>query len=401
MKTQSFGRRESVDTFLIVKTPFFVSHLQGGLLDYREKRENGEEEDNPLTAFPSAGFDTLDIESSTALDMDRKWPDKEGRYWWKLTCKDRREVNDFYWKEDEARGYPDEYSLCLMSSLCGDADNPDAAVEKGKIYIDKNTRRYQVLGEKKDICQGKLPDEIDLSLDANDLKKQVLSYTSKQGDTHPGRAHSKRYWFTVHHAPSGTKIEGFSAEPDKVKRDLRDGKHWSYIQYNECGSIKAWMEEKDRNYLARLQREQKQPSVAVQKEQCVAEEKRQQELKVVAVKKCSENIMSMWAASKTLISPSSSTSLNIAANEIKDELFALPPKGLVIAQANCSYQAKKPDQLSFDKGDELIVLKQRSHRWWFCESGGLQGLAPSSYLDIISQTPTVGGLHSGFMDNSS
>jgi hypothetical protein len=158
------------------------------------------------------------------------------------------------------------------------------------------------------------------------------------------------------------------------------------------------MEEKDRNYGARVQREQEQFNAVAQKEQRAAEGKQQQELEVAAVKKCSTNVMSMWAAPKALIPPTSSsfTSLNIAANEIKNKLPTLSPEELIIARANCSYQAKKPDQLSFDKEDELIVLKQQSNRWWLCESGGLQGLAPSSCLDIISQAATVSDSSTNF-----
>lgn len=75
-----------------------------------------------------------------------------------------------------------------MSDLSDRADNPDAGAAKGKIYIDQNARNYKVLGEKGDMCQGTLPDEIDLSqlslnADHRLLKNQVLSYTSKQGHT--------------------------------------------------------------------------------------------------------------------------------------------------------------------------------------------------------------------------
>ena len=73
---------------------------------------------------------------------------------------------------------------------------------------------------------------------------------------YPDKADSNQYWFTVHHAPSGAKIEGFSSKPDRLKGyPDKEGKYWSYVQYDECGSIKAWMEEKDRNYLKRIKQE--------------------------------------------------------------------------------------------------------------------------------------------------
>jgi hypothetical protein len=71
-----------------------------------------------------------------------------------------------------------------------------------------------------------------------------------------------RYSFIVHHVPTGTKMEGFSQEPDHEKGfPDQYGNYWYYIKYTECGYIKAWMEEKDNNYLARLQREKKQHSI--------------------------------------------------------------------------------------------------------------------------------------------
>jgi serine/threonine protein kinase/ankyrin repeat protein len=198
VKTKSFGRsgcahmNELNSTRLHRLCVFSCAALK----DYREQRENGDKIDAPKEVFPIAGLDGLDIESSN-WQAGSKWPDKEGRYWWKLKCKDGREINDFYWKKDEIRGYPD-------------------------------------------------------------------------------KADSDRYWFSVHHAPSGTKIEGFSVRPDREKGyPDKDGNYWSYVQYDECGSIKAWMEQKDKNYVARLQRE-KEPQQPNAADLRVAEEKQRQ-----------------------------------------------------------------------------------------------------------------------------
>ncbi len=65
------------------------------------------------------------------------------------------------------------------------------------------------------------------------------------------------FWFIIHHKYD-TTIKGFSIEPDYDKGyPDSDEKYWWRIKYTECGAIKAWMEEKDRNYLARLKREEK------------------------------------------------------------------------------------------------------------------------------------------------
>lgn len=75
--------------------------------NYRENRENGEPIDNPKQPFPTAGFDALDVKSSDWQDS-KKWPDKQGRYWWAITLNNGQVVNDFYWMEDKGRGFPDK-----------------------------------------------------------------------------------------------------------------------------------------------------------------------------------------------------------------------------------------------------------------------------------------------------
>ena len=149
--------------------------------DYRENRENGLPSDSPKRPFPSAGFDALDIKSSTykpdGPGGEDFYPDKQGRHWLKLTLNDGRVLEDFYWTKDEVRGYPD-------------------------------------------------------------------------------KSNKDRYWYIMHHAPTGTKIEGFSQEPDRNKGfPDKDRNYWYCIKYTECGDIKAWMEEKDLNYLRRIKRE--------------------------------------------------------------------------------------------------------------------------------------------------
>jgi len=63
-----------------------------------------------------------------------------------------------------------------------------------------------------------------------------------------------RFWFTIHYGDD-IKMEGFSIEPDYEKGFSSKTGYWRYIKYTECGPIKAWMEEKDRNYSRRRERE--------------------------------------------------------------------------------------------------------------------------------------------------
>jgi hypothetical protein len=72
---------------------------------------------------------------------------------------------------------------------------------------------------------------------------------------YPDKSDSNRYWFIIH-GPNGVKMEGFSWETDYQKGfPDSSGNYWRYVRYTECGPIKEWMLEKDRNYLARLERE--------------------------------------------------------------------------------------------------------------------------------------------------
>jgi ankyrin repeat protein len=96
-----------------------------------------------------------------------------------------------------------------------------------------------------------------LTLEGGHVTKDFY-WTKDEVRGFPGKSNSDRYWFILHHAPTGTKIEGFSQEPDRNKGfPDKDKNYWYTIKYTECGPIKAWMEEKDRNnYLARLKREE-------------------------------------------------------------------------------------------------------------------------------------------------
>jgi ankyrin repeat protein len=191
MKTQNFGRSDGHAAFhdevlqtivapIVVRALYFCPALK----NYRKNRENGESIDNPKLPFPNAGFDELDIKDSTSLN---KWPDPQGRYWWRIMLNNGQVVNDFYWMKDEQRGWPDK------------------------------------------------------------------------SDSH-------RYWFIVHHAPTGTKIEGFSHEADYERGFPENGRYWYYIRFTDTESptIAQWMKEKDENYLTRLKLEEEGNCVIAQ-----------------------------------------------------------------------------------------------------------------------------------------
>ncbi len=76
--------------------------------------------------------------------------------------------------------------------------------------------------------------------------------------TQDSKGKKERYWFLVKHKQSGQRIEGFYQEPDYDKGfPDRDNKYWYRVVFTdtENPAIRAWMAEKDLNYLDRIQKE--------------------------------------------------------------------------------------------------------------------------------------------------
>ena len=75
---------------------------------------------------------------------------------------------------------------------------------------------------------------------------------------YPDKEDNNRYWFTVIHKATGTRLTGFSQEADYKKGFPDSNKHyWYCVKFHEkeCPPIRDWMEERDRNYLRRIQKE--------------------------------------------------------------------------------------------------------------------------------------------------
>lgn len=56
---------------------------------------------------------------------------------------------------------------------------------------------------------------------------------------------------------------------------------------------------------------------------------------------------------------------------------------LVKAKALYAYEASNLDELSFDAGDELVVIDTIEPEWWKVESRGQVFVAPASYLELL------------------
>jgi SH3 domain-containing kinase-binding protein 1 len=60
-----------------------------------------------------------------------------------------------------------------------------------------------------------------------------------------------------------------------------------------------------------------------------------------------------------------------------------PGEPLVRVRATFSFSKRKEGELSFGKGDVIVVLKQHKSGWWKGEFNGQVGLFPSNYCTII------------------
>jgi ribosomal protein S24E len=60
-----------------------------------------------------------------------------------------------------------------------------------------------------------------------------------------------------------------------------------------------------------------------------------------------------------------------------------PPASRVIrAKGAYPFQGQSPDELSFNPGDELVIIDQTGD-WWTAEMGGRRGLIPANYVQLI------------------
>jgi len=61
---------------------------------------------------------------------------------------------------------------------------------------------------------------------------------------------------------------------------------------------------------------------------------------------------------------------------------ASPKANVVRAQGVYPFEGQSPDELSFNPGDELIIIEQAGE-WWTAEMRGRRGLIPGNYVKIL------------------
>jgi actin cytoskeleton-regulatory complex protein PAN1 len=55
----------------------------------------------------------------------------------------------------------------------------------------------------------------------------------------------------------------------------------------------------------------------------------------------------------------------------------------VKAKALYPYTANNADELTFDEGEELIIVDRSDAEWWKVEQGGMVFVVPATFLEIV------------------
>ena len=50
------------------------------------------------------------------------------------------------------------------------------------------------------------------------------------------------------------------------------------------------------------------------------------------------------------------------------------------------YAARRPNELSINRGSQVTVLNKRDAQWWLCKAGDREGYIPASYV-ALEQSP--------------
>jgi len=257
MKTQTFGidtspNKQYVSAFpeISTSTTLLFSDLfaQSAVADYRKNRENGEAKDNPSWDFPQDGKCYWSQDWGSMPNPKRYW---RARY--------DQGLGDQRWMEEKDRNY--------SARLQWEKD------AEQRLQQEQELRR----------CQGELG-SLELCRERQELEQQsCVAAEAKMKTQNFGlgdkcgigfhRPNLDR-WNVAAAVANYRKYRENGEEQDNPSWNFPlDGKcHWSLDEgdwracYHEGPGDRKWMEEKDRNYLARLQRE-KDAEQRVQQEQ--------------------------------------------------------------------------------------------------------------------------------------
>jgi hypothetical protein len=80
--------------------------------------------------------------------------------------------------------------------------------------------------------------------------------------------------------------------------------------------------------------------------------------------------------------PKNATSLSVSATtpSTQSPSNTRPQSSTTIAVALYDFKATRSDQLSFNKGDKIVITEKRESGWWRGELNGVSGLVPSNYI---------------------
>jgi SH3 domain len=154
-----------------------------------------------------------------------------------------------------------------------------------------------------------------------------------------------------------------------------DGKY--QVKYTEGPGDREWMEQCDRNYLARLDREKQS---AARKQECEAQLREQD---------CS--------GSPT---PQAGSSSAGTGGYSLDSPSLRPPPPIPTttfsAEVLYSFQGASTEELTLSAGAKVRVVDRVSPEWWQCEHDGQAGLVPSQYLRTLSSAQVPSASPAGY-----
>ncbi len=235
-----------------------------------------------------------------------------------------------------------------------------------------------------------------------------FDWEEDSGRGYPGkdsRGNKERYWFVVKHRQSGQRIEGFYQEPN-YEKGFPDAKkeYWYRVCFTdtENPAIRAWMKEKDLNYLDRIQRtnpalyqqettahpgiHQKQLTRQCERGVVVGGEQKKQAVSLASKKQGKEKKEKRRKKEESSKKKSSRRHHPEAGAALPDV-----PRGKV--KTIYAYQSPQGSgQLSFPAGSLLDLLSDEG-KWLRCQNqAGDVGMVPSICVEKAKKSPKGGAV---------
>lgn len=83
--------------------------------------------------------------------------------------------------------------------------------------------------------------------------------------------------------------------------------------------------------------------------------------------------------------PETEIDTDVYAKESERELFGLPNNKRKTAKVLFTFKARSTRELTANKGEQVIVIREISDKWIECESNGRQGMLPIAYIELNNE----------------